>query len=74
MRRWRLDYRARWKFWKVGGVCDNRLWMTTDRERGTVRRGPGQWAPVRALQVDEVPAPAAVHLETQQDRCERVAC
>lgn len=39
VRRWRLDYRARWKFWKVGGVCDNRLWMTTDRERGTVGRG-----------------------------------
>ncbi|KAG2429642.1 hypothetical protein HXX76_010871 [Chlamydomonas incerta] len=44
VRRWRLDYRARWKFWKVGGVCDNRLWMTTDREAGTVSfvlREPG---------------------------------
>ncbi|PNH06323.1 hypothetical protein TSOC_007293 [Tetrabaena socialis] len=44
VRRWRLDYRARWKFWKVGGVCDNRLWMTTDREQGTVSfvlREPG---------------------------------
>ncbi|KXZ42158.1 hypothetical protein GPECTOR_194g326 [Gonium pectorale] len=44
VRRWRLDYRARWKFWKVGGVCDNRLWMTTDSDRGTVSfvlREPG---------------------------------
>ncbi|KAG2490372.1 hypothetical protein HYH03_011174 [Edaphochlamys debaryana] len=43
-RRWRLDYRARWKFWKVGGVCENRLWMTTDAEAGTVTfalREPG---------------------------------
>ncbi|EFJ51787.1 hypothetical protein VOLCADRAFT_116300 [Volvox carteri f. nagariensis] len=44
VRKWRLDYRARWRFWKVGGVCDNRLWMTTDRELGTVSfvlREPG---------------------------------
>ncbi|GLC44213.1 hypothetical protein PLESTB_000753600 [Pleodorina starrii] len=44
VRKWRLDYRARWSFWKVGGVCDNRLWMTTDREAGTVSfalREPG---------------------------------
>lgn len=41
VRRWRLDYRARWKFWKVGGVCENRLWMTTDREAGTV--SAGEW-------------------------------
>ncbi|KAG2429675.1 hypothetical protein HYH02_014013 [Chlamydomonas schloesseri] len=44
VRRWRLDYRARWKFWKVSGVCENRLWMTTDRETGTVSfvlREPG---------------------------------
>lgn len=36
MRRWQLDYKARWKFWKVSGVCDNRLIMTTDSNKGTV--------------------------------------
>ncbi|GIL45547.1 hypothetical protein Vafri_2711 [Volvox africanus] len=44
VRKWRLDYRARWKFWKIGGVCENRLWMTTDRSCGTVSfvlREPG---------------------------------
>lgn len=23
-RKWRLDYTARWNFWKVSGVCENR--------------------------------------------------
>ena len=23
-RKWRLDYSARWNFWKVSGVCENR--------------------------------------------------
>ncbi|WIA21870.1 hypothetical protein OEZ85_004246 [Tetradesmus obliquus] len=43
-RKWRLDYRATWSFWKVGGICENRLWMWTDRDNGTVTfklREPG---------------------------------
>jgi hypothetical protein len=23
-RKWRLDYQARWSFWKVSGICENR--------------------------------------------------
>jgi hypothetical protein len=23
-RKWRLDYRAHWHFWKVAGVCENK--------------------------------------------------
>jgi hypothetical protein len=23
-RKWRLDYKATWSFWKVSGVCENR--------------------------------------------------
>jgi hypothetical protein len=23
-RKWRLDYMARWSFWKVSGICENR--------------------------------------------------
>ncbi|GIL72141.1 hypothetical protein Vretimale_452 [Volvox reticuliferus] len=44
VRKWRVDHRSRWKFWKVGGVCENRLWMTCDRSCGTVSfvlREPG---------------------------------
>lgn len=44
IKKWRLDYKARWKFWKLNGVCDNRLWMTTNRDAGTVHfelREPG---------------------------------
>jgi hypothetical protein len=31
-----LDYTARWRFWRVGGTCENRLWMDTDADAGTV--------------------------------------
>eukprot|EP00879_Flechtneria_rotunda_P000595 GHRR01000704.1.p1 GENE.GHRR01000704.1~~GHRR01000704.1.p1 ORF type:complete len:449 (+),score=139.56 GHRR01000704.1:147-1493(+) len=43
-RKWRLDYTARWTFWKVSGLCQNRMWMWTDRDAGTVTfklREPG---------------------------------
>jgi hypothetical protein len=43
-KKWRLDYSARWSFWKVSGICENRLWMWTDRNAGTVTfklREPG---------------------------------
>ncbi|GBF96358.1 hypothetical protein Rsub_09429 [Raphidocelis subcapitata] len=44
VRRYRLDYRAKWSFWKVSGTCVNKLIMTTDASRGTVAfrlREPG---------------------------------
>ncbi|KIZ00278.1 hypothetical protein MNEG_7685 [Monoraphidium neglectum] len=44
VRTYRLDYLARWKFWKVSGTCTNKLIMTTDSQRGTVEfklREPG---------------------------------
>lgn len=37
--KYRLDYRTRWQFWKVSGVCDNKLHMWTDRDAGTVSGG-----------------------------------
>ncbi|GFH24750.1 uncharacterized protein HaLaN_22603 [Haematococcus lacustris] len=43
-RRYTLDYQARWKFWRVTGVCENRLIMETDADEGTVTfrlREPG---------------------------------
>lgn len=43
-RRYELDYLARWKFWKVSGVCENKLFMETDADKGTVNfklREPG---------------------------------
>lgn len=43
-RKWRLDYTARWNFWRVSGVCENRLFMWTDSQAGTVTfklREPG---------------------------------
>lgn len=43
-RKWRLDYKATWSFWKVSGVCENRFWLWTDKEAGTVTfklREPG---------------------------------
>ncbi len=43
-KKWLLDYEARWSFWKVSGVCTNKLWMWTDAHQGTVKfelREPG---------------------------------
>ena len=34
--RYELDYKAKWKFWRIGGVCENRLFMETDSDAGTV--------------------------------------
>lgn len=35
-RRYELDYKARWKFWRVSGVCDNKVYMETHADHGTV--------------------------------------
>lgn len=43
-RKWQMDYKTRWKFWKVGGVCDTLVYMWTDKDQGTVSfklREPG---------------------------------
>ncbi len=37
--KYRLDYRTRWHFWKVSGVCDSKLHMWTDMDAGTVSGG-----------------------------------
>eukprot|EP00775_Hariotina_reticulata_P001057 gene1057-1392_t len=44
LKKWRLDYRARWNFWRVSGVCENRMFMWTNRETGSITfklREPG---------------------------------
>ncbi|KAF5836463.1 hypothetical protein DUNSADRAFT_5910 [Dunaliella salina] len=43
-KKYELDYAAKWKFWKVSGVCQNLLHLETDSEKGTVSfklREPG---------------------------------
>jgi hypothetical protein len=34
--RYQLDYLAKWSFWRVSGLCTNRMLLLTDADEGTV--------------------------------------